>query len=100
MSGADTGQNRIYMANQIARFFVTQPGDNAPLMIADHMTAFWDPSMRRAIVEHLDQGGEGLDPAAREAVRILKTTTASGVERRMRRANASSVGHRRGDDAG
>ena len=62
----------IYMANQIGRFFVSENKDTAPAKIADHLTKFWDPRMRQAILAHLDQGGVGLDPAVREALASLR----------------------------
>jgi formate dehydrogenase subunit delta len=58
----------VYMANQIGRFFVSQGEDKAPAAIAEHLTKFWDPRMRSAILAHLNAGGAGLDPPAREAV--------------------------------
>ena len=64
----------IQMANQIGSFFVTQPRVSAPEAIADHLRRFWDPRMRDAIRQHLDRGGAGLDPAVREAVRLLWTS--------------------------
>jgi formate dehydrogenase subunit delta len=62
----------VYMANQIARFFVSQGKDEAAGAIADHLVKFWDPRMRVAIVAHLASGGAGLDPSVRDAVEILR----------------------------
>lgn len=62
----------VYMANQIGAFFKSQDMDTASARIAEHITKFWDPRMRRAIVAHLDAGGAGLDPAARQAVETLR----------------------------
>ncbi|WP_027134884.1 formate dehydrogenase subunit delta [Geminicoccus roseus] len=65
-------QNRLVkMANQIATFFATQPGDQAARATADHIRSFWDPRMRQAIAAHVEAGGEGLDPVALAAVRLL-----------------------------
>ena len=60
----------VTMANQIATFFATQPGDPAKAT-ADHLKSFWDPRMRQAIARHVEAGGEGLDPVALAAVRLL-----------------------------
>jgi len=60
------------MANQIGKFFVTEDADTAVAAILDHLRQFWDPRMRKEIVAHLDAGGEGLDPAVREAVAKLR----------------------------
>jgi formate dehydrogenase subunit delta len=64
----------VYMANQIGGFFKAQDAAAAPAKIAEHLTKFWDPRMRRAIVAHLDAGGEGLEPAVRRAVETLRNT--------------------------
>jgi formate dehydrogenase subunit delta len=61
------------MANQIGRFFVSQGEDKAPAAIAEHLTKFWDPRMRSAILAHLNAGGAGLDPPVREAVLTLRS---------------------------
>ena len=62
----------IYMANQIGKFFVSQGPGKAPAAIAEHMTKFWEPRMRAAIIAHLEAGGTGLDPLVREAVDKLR----------------------------
>ena len=62
----------IYMANQIGKFFQNQGHDKAVPGIAEHIWKFWDPRMRKAILAHLDAGGEGLDPAVRAALQRLK----------------------------
>jgi formate dehydrogenase subunit delta len=62
----------VYMANQIGKFFVSQGHDKATAGIAEHIAKFWDPRMRATIMAHLDAGGAGLDPAAREAIEKLR----------------------------
>lgn len=61
----------VYMANQIGRFFRSQGEQAAVNGIADHLTKFWDPRMRSAIVSHLAAGGDGLDPLVRRAIERL-----------------------------
>ncbi len=61
----------IYMANQIGKFFAPQEHETAVDGIASHLTKFWPPSMRTKIINHLEQGGEGLDPLVKEAVQRL-----------------------------
>jgi len=61
----------VYMANQIAKFFVTQGPETAAAGTADHIKKFWDPRMRAAIIAHLKAGGAGLDPVARSAIQSL-----------------------------
>jgi formate dehydrogenase subunit delta len=66
-------EHLVTMANQIAAFFETQAGPQAAAEgISDHLRRFWDPRMRKAILEHVAAGGEGLRPAAAEALRLLK----------------------------
>lgn len=62
----------VYMANQIGAFFTAQDAETAPDSIAEHLSKFWDPRMRRAIIAHLDDGGSGLDPPVRRAVERLR----------------------------
>jgi len=66
----------VYMANQIARFFAHEDEAKAVASIADHLTKFWDPRMRAAIVAHLRSGGSGLDPLTRRAVETLTEAAA------------------------
>ncbi len=62
----------VYMANQIGKFFVTQGADEAVAGTADHLHKFWDPRMRKQILDHVAQGGEGLDPLVKRAVEQLR----------------------------
>ncbi len=62
----------IMMANQIAKFFESQSGDDAVSQIANHIEDFWDPRMRRQILAHVADGGAGLSPLALAAIRTLK----------------------------
>ena len=59
-----------YMANQIGKFFAHQPHDKAVASIADHITKFWDPRMRKEILTHLS--AVQLDPSVRQAVEQLR----------------------------
>jgi formate dehydrogenase subunit delta len=64
-------QRLLRMANQIGEFFEAEADRQAALEgIADHVTRFWDPRMRRELLQHLDaHGGEGLKPLVLEALR-------------------------------
>jgi formate dehydrogenase subunit delta len=62
----------VYMANQIGRFFAHRPEAQAVAQTADHLRKLWDPRMRKAILDYVDGGGTGLQPAALLAVRSLK----------------------------
>lgn len=54
-------EKMVRMANQIATFFKTQPGEDAPARIAAHLTDFWEPRMRARLHAHVAAGGAGLD---------------------------------------
>lgn len=64
-------QKLILMANQIARFFESQPGAAASFQTAEHLRNFWDPKMRAALHRLLITGGEGLSPTAAAAATLL-----------------------------
>jgi formate dehydrogenase subunit delta len=55
-------RNVLRMANRIGEFFEPMPDRSRALAdIADHIRRFWEPRMRRQILEHLDaHGAEGL----------------------------------------
>jgi formate dehydrogenase subunit delta len=62
----------ITMANEIAAFFISaSDGDEASKSVAAHLRRYWDPRMRKQIIEHVAAGGEGLVPTARAAVELL-----------------------------
>jgi formate dehydrogenase subunit delta len=60
-----------YMANQIGAFFRHRPEPQAVADTLDHLKKYWDPRMRREIVDHFKAGGAGLDPIVRQAVEEL-----------------------------
>jgi formate dehydrogenase subunit delta len=61
----------VYMANQISKFFASQPNDEAAAGVLNHIVKFWDPRMRAQIIAHFDEGGAGLDPIAKAAIAEL-----------------------------
>ncbi|WP_295435372.1 formate dehydrogenase subunit delta [uncultured Thiodictyon sp.] len=67
-------QNLIKQANQIGDFFGAWP-DSAQGReeVANHLKRFWEPRMRRQIIEHVRaQGGAGLNPLVIEAIGQLE----------------------------
>ena len=62
----------VAMANDIAAFFDAEP-DKAVAAegVRFHMSRFWEPRMRRAIIAHVEGGGAGLAPTAVAAVKKL-----------------------------
>jgi formate dehydrogenase subunit delta len=61
----------VYMANQIAKFFAHRSEEQAVFNTADHLRKFWDPRMRKEIVDYVERGGSGLQPIVLKAVRSL-----------------------------
>jgi formate dehydrogenase subunit delta len=61
----------IKMANDIGSFFeVDKDRARGAAGVADHIRKFWDPRMRRQIMEHLEEHeGQGLKPIVVEALR-------------------------------
>jgi formate dehydrogenase subunit delta len=67
-----SAEHLVQMANDIANFFASEPRhEDAVAGVANHIDKFWDPRMRRQIEKHLAEGGDGLEPLAREAVARL-----------------------------
>ncbi len=62
--------NLVKMANQIGAFFESMPDrEQAKADIANHIKKFWEPRMRKTILQKMD-GGEAADlsPVVREAI--------------------------------
>lgn len=61
--------NLIRMANQIGAFFETMPDRAEALQdLAMHLKKFWDPRMRRALLELIENnGGDGISDVVRRA---------------------------------
>ncbi|HTT08707.1 MAG TPA: formate dehydrogenase subunit delta [Gammaproteobacteria bacterium] len=63
----------IQMANDIGDYFAAEPDRNEAITgIHNHIRRFWDPRMRRQIIEYLQQDGSELNEMVREAVRKLE----------------------------
>jgi len=74
--------NLVKMVNEIAAFFAGESTpEQAPRDVAAHLRRFWEPRMRRAIVEHYRRGGVGLSDLARGAVAILAAEAGAGAPR-------------------
>ena len=64
----------VYMANQIATAFRMQEHEKAVEATWDHLWHFWDPRMRRALLDYLDAHPDGqwgdttLSPICLEAI--------------------------------
>lgn len=64
-----TRDHLVYMANQIARNFAANGEEAAVAATAEHISLFWDPRMKAAI---LGQPLDDLSPIARAALELLK----------------------------
>ncbi|WP_276308146.1 MULTISPECIES: formate dehydrogenase subunit delta [Methylomonas] len=62
------------MANNIGAFFKSEPDRELAIKgVEQHIRNFWEPRMRKAIVEYVQQGGKELMEIVSEAVlRIAK----------------------------
>ncbi|MFV0359337.1 formate dehydrogenase subunit delta [Tropicimonas sp.] len=49
-----------YMSNQIATFFANRPEAEAVHAVATHINDFWEPRMRRQLLEIVAAGGADL----------------------------------------
>lgn len=68
--------NLVTMANQIGTFFETMPDREQALTdIAGHLKRFWEPRMRRSLLQHVDEhGGVQLKAIVLEALRTHRAS--------------------------
>ncbi|GHB01696.1 formate dehydrogenase subunit delta [Modicisalibacter luteus] len=63
-----TPEKLVRMANQIGAYFEADPQpEHARQQIAEHIKKFWAPTMRRTLVDSLDQGAAS-EPQLNELV--------------------------------
>lgn len=64
--------NLVTMANQIGAFFETMPDRQVAMAdMAAHLKRFWEPRMRRALLQYIDdRQGAGLTDIVLQAVRM------------------------------
>jgi transposase InsO family protein len=64
----------VSMINDIATFFASDPEPEvAARAVESHISRFWEPRMRRQIVEHYRHGGTGLTEGVTMGLVILRT---------------------------
>jgi formate dehydrogenase subunit delta len=61
----------VAMVNEIAAFFAGEDPPKAAENVANHLRRYWDPRMRKQILEHASNGGEGLSEVARSGVALI-----------------------------
>lgn len=70
LHGAD---RLVLMANQISKAYAIEGEERAVRQTASHIQKFWEPRMRAAITEYVQEtGGKGLDEFALKAISQLK----------------------------
>ncbi|WP_424931282.1 formate dehydrogenase subunit delta [Amaricoccus macauensis] len=62
----------IYMANQIATFFESQPEGQRASGIANHINDFWSTDMRERLLELVESGEATLSPMVLKAAGNVK----------------------------
>ncbi|MFC5587252.1 formate dehydrogenase subunit delta [Nitratireductor kimnyeongensis] len=70
-------EHLVYMANQIATFFTSQPEAERVAGVADHINKFWEPRMRSRLFEIIEMGGDGLSPLVLEASQTINRPKAA-----------------------
>ena len=76
----DTKTKLVYMANQIATFFKSQPADEAVQGVATHINKFWEPRMRRQLFEILETEDNGLDALVLQAAPMIRKPEAEAQQ--------------------
>jgi formate dehydrogenase subunit delta len=59
----------VHKANSIAQFFAAYPREEAIEGVAGHLQRFWEPRMRRQLLEYVAGGGSGLHELVLEAAK-------------------------------
>ena len=65
-------KDMVRMANQIADFNRPYPYAYAVKEIADHISRFWEPRMRKDFFAHMAKGGEGFDQLVKDAATLVR----------------------------
>ncbi|GEL20069.1 formate dehydrogenase subunit delta [Pseudonocardia asaccharolytica] len=62
----------VRRVNDIVAQFRHRPAEEAASEVAGHLRLFWEPRMRRALIKHVDDGADELDPVAVAAAGLLR----------------------------
>lgn len=62
----------VYMANQIATFFKSQPESEGVEGVANHISDFWEPRMRKQLFDMIAAGHDGFHPLVIEAAPLIR----------------------------
>ncbi len=69
----------VHRANAIAQFFSAYPPEEAVAGIADHLSKFWEPRMRRQLMEFIEADRQGLHELVPRAVSRLRLTATGAL---------------------
>ena len=70
----------VKMANQIGGFFEAMPDREEGMAgVMQHLRNYWDPRMRRQLLQHVQGGGEGLSPFTLESLRTYHVALTPAV---------------------
>jgi formate dehydrogenase subunit delta len=72
----------VRLGNDIARALHHLPADEAAIAVATHLKKFWEPRMRRALVERVRAGDPRIDP-------VLATATLTYLGGQLDRAEVA-----------
>jgi formate dehydrogenase subunit delta len=64
-------QVMVHKANSIAQYFSAYPREEAVAGVADHLQKFWEPRMRRKLLQYLAEDGAGVHELVLEAAKRL-----------------------------
>ena len=64
-------EDLVRMVNQIADFFDAYPEPEAISGVTEHLRKFWDPAMRRQLLNARESLEDSLHPVARRALAEL-----------------------------
>ena len=64
----------IRMANQISSFFKSKKYETSPLEIANHINNFWEPRMRKILLEMIEKKYPGIDNCVLKASSLIRYT--------------------------
>ena len=70
-------EDMIRMANQIGDFFKSYTEKEAIDGIADHISKFWEPRMRKDFFAHMDAGGVGFSDLVKKSAADVKRPKAA-----------------------
>jgi formate dehydrogenase subunit delta len=66
-----TVPSHVRLINEVSEQFGHKPLEVAAAAVAAHLGDFWEPRMKKALLEHVAAGGDGLDPVALRAAELL-----------------------------